>query len=299
LISKQIKQGVKSILQKAKIEVRRIPDNNNDSNNRKPDLPPIFDDPLAALAYEQVGRRAAFSCPLKYCLKLNGLSNWHPFVETLREYELGKITTYEGSVLEAYYNKHQPANASEAIVGFKQTPDIFRTQPAHVYRLSPWHPDSAEHVDSSVKEFTKEHFPSHDGEVMTLESDGFQYHGPVSQKKGQFEYHRLIQIYESIKDNGYNRELGHAYFLMLRRGKDVRFLARGDGNHRTAAMAALGHDKIPALFQRPIIFDIEMAEHWVQVQKNVWTHDQAVAYFNHLFDFDSRKWARKHNLISR
>ena len=132
---------------------------------------------------------------------------------------------------------------------------------------------------------------------MTLECDGFMYHGPVSLKKGMLEYQRLIQSYESIRDNGYNRELGHAHFLILRRGKEIRYLALGDGNHRTAAMTALGYDTIPALFQRSAIIDVDMAEYWVQVQENVWSHDQAVAYVNHLFDFDSRLWAQNAGLL--
>lgn len=107
MVSKQIKQGVKRIFKKAGLEVRRLPGKSRNSNNKKLDPPPLFDDPFASLAYEQVGGRAVFRCPLNRTIKLNALSyspgKWHAFVEALREYEQGSITTYEGSALEAYY----------------------------------------------------------------------------------------------------------------------------------------------------------------------------------------------------
>lgn len=61
-------------------------------------------------------------------------------------------------------------------------------------------------------------------------------------------------------------------------------------------MTALGFQTIPARFHRQHVVDIEMAEHWPQVRSGLWTQEQAEAYFNHLFDFDSRAWARARGL---
>jgi len=294
-----MKKVIKSALKSAGIEINRIPQKK--ISQRENDLLPIFDEPLAALAYEHAGHKAAFNCPLKLTLKSNGLSyspdSYHPFVETLKEYESGKITTYEGSLLESYYRTHQPYNAAEAIIGFDKSPEFFKSQPAHIYWLSPWRPDDAQAVDKIVKEFTKKHSISHGEVEMTLESDGYQYHGPVSEKKGRLEYQRLVRVFESIRKNGYDRSLGHAHFLVLKRGSSIRYLAQGSGNHRIAAMSALGYETVPALFQKSGVIDVEMAQFWVQVQKNVWSLDQAVAYFNYLFDFDSRAWAFNQGLL--
>ena len=300
MIRERIKQEIKQVIRRAGLEVHRVAYNQDYYKNKK-DLPPIYDDPLAALGFEQSGETAAFKCPLNLTVKPNGLSygsdKWHPFVETLREYGKGEITTYEGSVLEAYYATHQPANASEGIIGFKQTPDFFRSKAAHIYRHSPWRSLTPTEIDAEIKRFTKQHSLSHGNQFMTLNSDGFQYHGPVSLRKGRLEYQRLIRTYNSVKDNGYDRRQGHAQFFILRRENEIRYLALGSGNHRTATMAALGYKTIPAIFQRPSFIDLDMAQYWPQVQRNLWSVDQAVAYFNHLFDFDSKTWARGAGLL--
>ena len=58
-------------------------------------------------------------------------------------------------------------------------------------------------------------------------------------------------------------------------------------------MAALGYETIPAVFILPFIVTIEMVEYWPQVRRGIWTLEQAVAYMNHLFDFNPREWARR------
>ena len=234
----------------------------------------------------------AFECPIKLTVKLNGFSysldSYHPFVEALKEYEYGGIKSYKGSSLENFYENHQPANACEALILFDNCPEVFRTYPPHVYRLSPWEMKTAEEIDLMVKNFTKRHSLSHGNEEMTLSSDGYQYHGPESNKKGMLEYKRLISIFESIKKNGFDRRLGHAHFLLLKKGDSYRFLSEGSGNHRTAAMAVLGYDTIPAFYQHSSIIDVSMVDYWPQVRTGLWSRKQAIANFDYLFDFNSR-----------
>lgn len=181
---------------------------------------------------------------------------------------------------------------------FDHAPSGFRVQPAHFYNLNLWRSDSASKVNDSVRDWTRRHSILNGKDEMTFESDGYQYPGPVSLKKGRLEYERLVNIYESIRDHGYDRTQGHAHFLLLRRGESYRFLVQGDGNHRTAAMAALGFKTIPAVFQRPVVIDISMADYWPQECNGIWSREQAIAYFNHLFDFDSREWARDRGVLT-
>ena len=271
----------------------------------EPELPPLFDHPFEALCSQQGGGSAAFRCPLKYTVTRNALSfspgGWHPFVAALCEYAVGESTEYEDSVLRRYYEAHQPDHAGAAVVGFEQFPETYTNHPPHIYRLTPWSSGTADTVDQNVRDWTQHDDQKYgdSGREWKLSSDGFQYHGPVSPQKGQLEYRRLVNVYESIKAGGYNRSQGHAHFLVLRRGKEYRFLNKGQGNHRTAAMTALGYDTIPAKFYNRYVLDLEMAEYWPQVRRGVWKKEQAEAYFNHLFDFDSRAWAEERGLLRK
>jgi hypothetical protein len=154
-------------------------------------------------------------------------------------------------------------------------------------------------IDRRVRKWSRQHGDEHGtgDRDWSLDADGYQYHGPVSRRKGRLEYRRLVNIYESIEERGYERQLGHAHFLVLKRGDEFRFSGIGPGNHRAAAMAALGYETIPAIFYKFHVVDVEMAEYWPQVSRGVWSQAQAEAYLHHLFDFDSRAWARDRGLL--
>lgn len=265
-------------------------------------LPPIFDSPHAALWYEQRGRRAAFHCPLEYVVKRIGFSNpggWHPFVAALQEYEAGESSRYEGSVLKKFYEVHQPENAAEAYIGFQDAPEAYLSYPAHLYNLRPWVSMTLEQMDQYRRRAAERDNREHNsGQTVLSNKDGFKEHGPVSERKGQLEYKRLVKVYNSIKANGYDRSQGHAYFLMLQREKELRFMNGGQGVHRTAAMVALGYETIPAMFSKKYVVDVELVDYWPKVREGIWTCEQAEAYFHHLFDFDSRAWAREQGLLS-
>jgi len=298
LLAKKI---ARNAFKKLGISVKRVPVGKS-AKVEKP-LPPLFQDPMEALVYQQSGDDypASFQCPLDQTITLNGLSyspnKWHPFVATLQDYANGSVTTYEGSALEAYYKAHCPDNAAGGIVGFDHVPAVFKELPSHVYSLAPWWAGTAEEIDRNVRLYTMNESFEHGSEKLTLESDGYLYHGPVSIKKGRFEYQRLTRIYETLKTKGYDRTYGSTRFLLLRRGAEYRYLSAGNGNHRTAAMTALGYKTVPAVFRRPIVIDSDMASYWPQVRRGVWTRKQALAYFNHLFDFDSRSWAGEQRLL--
>ena len=271
--------------------------------NSDPDLPPLFDNPLEALCYEQGGKSAAFHCPISATVMQNGLSysrnGWHPFVATLREYAAGNARSYKTSALRKFYETHQPSHAAEAIVGFDQMPGTYATYPPHLYRLAPWQSRNAEEADHSVRKWTQRHGREHGNseQKWSFDADGFQYHGPVSTRKGELEYRRLVSIYETLRADRYRRLFGHAHFVVLKRGGEYRFLNSGGGSHRTAAMSALGHSTIPARFRRRHAVDVARVAYWPQVQNGLWTIGEAEAYFHHLFDFDSLVWGREHGLL--
>ena len=267
------------------------------------ELPPLFDDPLEALCYVQGGEPATFKCPLNCVVKQNALSyspdGWHPFVATLRQREAGDGNGYDDSVLRQFYETHQPTHAAEAIVGFGQAPSSYANYPPHVYRLAPWSAKSPHQTDNIVRGWLTQDREEHtNGDLAwDLTNDGYPYQGPISRRAGELEYRRLVDICERIKAEGYDRSFGHANFLVLRRSDDYRFLNKGGGTHRAAAMAALGYETIPAVLGRSHVVDVEMARYWPNVQDGLWTREQAEAYFHHLFDFDSCAWARERGLL--
>ena len=271
-------------------------------SNSDSSLPPLFENPLDALCYQQGGKRVAFHCPLELTVKTTGLSysraGWHPRVATLVEYAAGRTKGYSGSILETFYEKYQPSNAAEAIVGFDRVPEAYSSYPSHVF-ICPWSSLTVDELDRITRRWVRSDREEHGGNCSwSIETDGYPVYGPVSERAGRLEYQRLIDVYERLKSDGYDRSHGHIHFLILRRGEEYRFLNKGPGQHRAAAMAVLGHETVPAVFKENHVIDLRMAEYWPQVQNGAWTRGQVEAYFDHLFDFGSQSWARRQELIS-
>ena len=311
----QTKRLVKLCFQEVGFDVERIPlrvgikitrgDENKPEDTK--DLPPLFDDPLEALYHRLNGKRGAFRCPVGAMVVQNGLSyspdGWHPFVAALQEYAAGKSTGYKGSILERFYEQHRPAHAGEAIVGFEHYPNAYANYPPVVYRLAPWQERSIGEVDRQSRKITHSDNKEHGEPGMTMRSDGHPFYGPVSDRKGRLEYHRLTSIYTTLRAHGYDRTHGHVGVALLKRRNEYRFLLHGAGNHRAPAMAALNRKTIPAVFtmppaysNRPPLIDLAFVESWPQVRRGLWTREQAEAYLHHLFDFDSRAWAQENGL---
>lgn len=292
-----VRTALKTSLDLAGIEITR-------KKSPEAEMPPLFEAPLEALRYEQGGKRAAFKCRLDLTVNQNGLSyspnRYHPYVSALREYEIGGSTSYMESTLRTYYERHQPSHAGEAFVGFERWPVEYKNLPPHLYRLAPWHSLTADEVDQQVRYWSRENAKgvANLDQGWSLETDGFQYHGPVSERRGELEYQRLIKVYESLKADGYDRSQGHVELLILRRGQEIRLLNYGEGNHRAAAMAALGYETVPATFYHPYSIDFEDIEYWPQVRQGLWSSQQAENYIDHLFRFDSRRWARENGLLA-
>jgi hypothetical protein len=260
---------------------------------------PLFDDPLEALCYVQAGKRATFKCPLGEVADRRGYGyvedEWHPFVETLREYGANQSSCYEDSLLKKYYDTHQPDNAADAYPGFGYAPDSFYSYPPHRYRLLPWSADTPSEIDKRTEYWTERDNAEHGFPSLTFCSDGNKSHGPVSLKKGRLEYRRLTSVYDSINQEGYRKDEGYPHFQVLRRSGDYLFMPVRR-KHRVAAAAALGYDQIPAIYCYSSIRDVGMVEYWPRVRNGEWTQEKSIKYVDHLFDFESRLWADKRGL---
>ena len=92
-------------------ELRRTnPSGRTTSGKRKRKKTPVlFDDMLVALHHARGGAEASFHCPLQACVHRSGLNfsrnAWHPFMETLREYEADSRLDYDRSSLKRFYDR--------------------------------------------------------------------------------------------------------------------------------------------------------------------------------------------------
>jgi len=181
---KNNKKLIKRILRKAGLDLVRYEPQTKTSSPL-----PMYDDPLEALCTLQGGGgSAAFECPLNKTIRRKGLrwgssKGWHPFVETLKEYESGMTTCYDNSILKTYYKKHQTENASNALIGFNDSPNIFQEYPSYGYRLSPWRYTTIDKIYKSVKYWTNKDNKERGQPNVTFSSGGKKFTVPSLMKK--------------------------------------------------------------------------------------------------------------------
>lgn len=291
------KSAVNQVIRTLGWELHRIPGNHLKTANP----PSVFDDPLEALLMRKAGQEAAFECPAKHCRAGQGFGfgelHWHPFTEVLKQYEKNPGLLYEDSILKNYYDSWQPECAAEAFAGFVRAPYGLSQLPAHCFLLQPWKSGTPEALAGKITRWTTKDNKEHGQPELDWKKHGLKSFGPVSELKGKFEFNRLTDIYELLKMNGYDRQYGDIGVMIIRHNNDYRFMMSGGGYHRAAAMAALGIERFPAQYLVPCFeADTKDVDHWPQVRSGLWSADAAVAYVEHLFDFDSYSWARNMGL---
>jgi hypothetical protein len=260
-----------------------------------------MDDPMEALLHRQGGEAAAFRCPIDRCTHFVGFgfsaSGWHPFVAALLEYRAGLATSYQQSLLKDYYEKWQPRTAAEAFAGFDTGQGRLVELPSYCFYLTPWTAATPESVAEGLAYWTSVENAEHGRPDLDFREHGIGYFGPTHPAKGELAFRRLTTIHDRLAASGYDRSFGDVNVRVLKRGAELRFIVDGGGYHRTAALAAAGKSEVPATFVDPFVIAVEDAEYWPQVRRGVWSRDEAARYFHHLFDFDSRAWARDHDLL--
>jgi hypothetical protein len=261
------------------------------------DLAPslMVDDPLEAIHYARDDVSVAFRCPLDLVRDTKGFSfaagGWHPWTAQLQEPSRGS-PVYAGSLLERYYRTFRPADALAALAGFHpDAPCKLAELPSSLFWLTPWSASTPEQLSRSVEDWVQRGARQHGLDDYDPDRDGTPYHGPVSARLGELELHRLHAVKDVLIVDGYDRSHGDSLVYLLRRGDDIRAVKFGSGYHRTAAMAALGHEYIPAQLRSPVAVDVADVDDWPQVRRGMWSREAATRYVDHLFDFDPRAWA--------
>lgn len=260
-------------------------------------LPPVPGrDPLEAISLRRSGVPAALECDIRHCVIFNGFSlgpdSWHPFVATLDEAANEAMAKFSGSILERYYDVWQPADALDSLIGAALGPNLLRDFPAYAVH-SPWieaTPDERALFMARAAELENQSF----GAPSMRIDEGYGLQGPVSEAKGALEYKRLLDLRDSIREAGYLRDRGDITAMILKRGAEYRFRI-AHGQHRAAVLAHLGHNSL--IIDPTMLIERDEVEHWPQVYRGNWSRPEALEYFDHLFDFDARGWARAKGLV--
>lgn len=238
-----------------------------DAVHQSPDRPFVIDVPLSdCLGLMPVAFR---------CDRAGG----HPFIDTLVSVMDGTVTGYSGSPLEAYYAGWQPASAAD-VLGVGGATALRWLPP--MASVLPWDSLTPEDhlrlwTDIAARDYRDNGFDPPTG-------SGWKGWGPVHPDTGRAEFTRLSRAMQGIRRHGYRRHSaydGDIAGQALCMGDKIRF-ALGPGQHRIAALAALGYDDIP-LRCDPHFIRREDAERWPNVRRGVYTRDQALGVFDRIF----------------
>lgn len=254
------------------------------------DLRGSTDDPIAA-AYRSGGAPFILDVALERMRLLTPLlvpcarNSGNPFVDTVASYARGEATSYENTPLRTFYETWRPANAAEAIglETSEASPELLATSPFGA--VLPWQPSEnlAERVTKTEKAIERDN-RAH-GETLNCAA-GHKFFGPVSPAKGQLEFVRLIQTYESIRKNGYVQTLSQRFIYpainTVLVGEDEWVGLVLAGHHRLPALVVLDWVSTPITFKSKIPLIVRRADvdRWPGVVSGLFSQDQAFALFD-------------------
>lgn len=202
---------------------------------------------------------------------------WHPFVETLKEYQRDDKLLFEDSVLSKLYNQYKPGNLQEVLLDQikGEIKPLSELPPINEALRNLW---CLKKEDlTSLKILQKERAP-----------DGWIFYGPHSKEYGEKEFLRLISIYESIKKKGYKlvmsqKDMINGYFL--KKGEKKVFVLL-QGNHRVSALKVLGYDYVDVVIRdnHPAVIEYEQLHLWALENGGVFPYNTVNELFETLFN---------------
>lgn len=216
------------------------------------------------------------------------ISGWHPFVETLKEYINNPKIRYKDTSLAKLYHQYQPSSLQEILLDdfdFPITP--LSSLPATNEMLR------------NIWTFNK--FSLLKNTKIASTKEGWIFYGPHSMEYGEKEFSRLIDVYESIRKNGYrmdmaNKEPINGYFL--KKENKTKFVLL-QGNHRLSALHVLGYEEVNAVIRKghPAIIAWDKLINWTNPEGGIYSLPVAQLIFNSLFEGTGLEKAKRHQLI--
>lgn len=208
-----------------------------------------------------------------------------PFVQTLLAYARGQCSGYHGSPLERFYAEFRPANAAQAMgLDEAQAPRLARLPAA----ATPWPWQACMPAERAAQRPAQLAQDNREHGARFGAAEGDTFYGPVSARKGELEYRRLVSVYESIRSQGLRvdaRGANNIRVSCLYREdlEQWRFIVAGGGQHRLAALAALAHETAIVQLAAGAIVRRCDAEHWPAVRRGELSTQQALDIFDRLF----------------
>jgi hypothetical protein len=234
--------------------------------------------------------------PLSRCLNLGPLAfpcgpgHLDPLAATLVAYEEGRCSSYEGSPLEAFFERWQPQTMAEMVGLENAQVSESLLQPAR--GSTPPMPWSGSRGGANAQGRLQRSDLLAVAERVGVAPDelaGSIYQGPVSQAFGVVTFERIVAIHASIRDHGFRpgrRGRPHIDGRLLLRDGDHRVLVVS-GKHRVAACSALDYPSLPVQFRpqkEPLIVRRQDARSWPNVVNGLYDVDQALELFDRMFD---------------
>ena len=215
---------------------------------------------------------------------------WHPFLKTLEEYSQNPDLRYQDSTLARLYRQYCPANVQEVLLDNHKLP---------LHPICDWPPSN---------ELIRWIWALNKGSVRTIlkrlknspASPGWIFFGPHKQEYGEKEFQRLIKVYNSIKKNGFQKELSetdpvNGYFL--KKGTKLRFVLL-QGNHRVSVLRSLGYSEIKVLIRKghPAVIDRAELHRWTEKGGGIYPSQLPIKLFDALFDESGLQKANRYDL---
>jgi hypothetical protein len=250
----------------------------------------ILDDPVQALK-RSAGRPALINFPLNSCRSMLPVAfpctktSGHPLIETAMGILDGTVIGYIGSPLQNYYQRFQPANLSQ-LMGLGSMDDGPASKLSPYAFIFPWGgTPSVKLMRNKIVLISKENRAHH---AKLAGKHGWLTCGPIAAEKGMLEYARQVKTLHSIQKHGYQRDNGMDGDLcgtVLVNGNDC-VLGISPGQHRIAALVALGYDVAPVRIGHtkiPIIYRTAV-DSWPSVKNGFYSVKQALEIFDRVFE---------------
>jgi len=258
----------------------------------KKKLPKVYNDHYECL----FKGGSTFEVDINKCVDPRGLNygneGWQYLSAGARSYLDTRDLNLLSDSFAHYFNHIKGLNALEYFIVKLETPQVLKSKRSNGARYYiPWSDVPPDEVISKTKSV-------YEGEKLKRPNSNVDNVLDDVQWMAKNHSKRLTNTIKSIKEKGYDRKISGDDLkgFVLVRNNDYRICIFG-GQHRLATLSALKYDSVPVEFRRQIIITESNVDEWPLVKSGFWSKEDALKYFNHLFDFNSRIWAKSNDLL--
>lgn len=235
------------------------------------------------ITYEELKERS-FMVPINKCISWHGFgygsNGWHPFVETLKDYNNKRIEDYKSSILKNFYDNFSVEKYYNIICNNKN-------------------------LDTDIWPIIKYWYKPELIFKNRIRSTYIDF----SEDKQQKQYQRTIDTFLSIEKYGYQPETftngsvrdGFVNVVLIKKNYSYRYIVI-NGQHRLSALSVLGYNYVSATFEPinqyvPIIIDLDNISNWPLIKNDYFSTNDVTRIFKSLFDGWGEEKAKRIGII--